>query len=51
VELTRDLFELGARQGHLVYRNRDGHRLRVPVDWSEAAVLRRLERDRPGGAR
>ncbi len=50
VELTRDLFELGARQGHLVYRDREGHRLRIPVDWSEPAVVRRLGRDRSAGA-
>ena len=34
VEITRELFLLGARQGYLLFRNREGARLRVPVDWS-----------------
>jgi DEAD/DEAH box helicase domain-containing protein len=46
VILTRDLFELGARQGYLVYQDRQGNRLRVPVEWSEPALRRRLGTDR-----
>jgi len=33
VEVTRRLFELGRRQGYILYRSRDGVALRVPVSW------------------
>jgi DEAD/DEAH box helicase domain-containing protein len=33
VEVTHRLYRLGGRQGYLLYRSRDGERLRVPVAW------------------
>ena len=33
VEITRRLWELGARQRYLLYRQRDGETLRLPVSW------------------
>ncbi len=42
VELTRDLFLYGQREGHLLYEHRDGPRLRVPVEWSWKSLRERL---------
>lgn len=33
VEVTRQLYEFGCRERHLVFRNREGRRLRLPVSW------------------
>lgn len=33
VELLRDLYLFGRREGHLFYRSREKRRLRFPVDW------------------
>ncbi len=33
VRITRDLYRYGRRHGHLLFRNRDGQVLRIPVDW------------------
>jgi DEAD/DEAH box helicase domain-containing protein len=33
VEILRDLYLFGRRMGYLVYRNRDGHQLKLQVDW------------------
>jgi len=33
VEVTRRLYDLGRHQGYLLYRHRDGERVRVPVGW------------------
>ncbi|MDX1389358.1 MAG: Zn-binding domain-containing protein, partial [Acidobacteriota bacterium] len=33
VEATHRLYDLGRRDGYLLYRNRDGERVRVPVRW------------------
>ncbi len=33
VELLRDLYLFGRRMGYVLYRDREGNRLRVPVDW------------------
>jgi len=33
VEVTRDLFSFGRRNGHVLYRDRDGRPIRLPVDW------------------
>jgi len=35
VLLTRRLFEYGSREGHLVYRHRQGIPVRLPVQWRE----------------
>ena len=33
VKLTRDLFRYGRKNGHLVFKNRAGKNVRIPVDW------------------
>ncbi|MDH3829679.1 MAG: DUF1998 domain-containing protein, partial [Desulfobacterales bacterium] len=33
VKLTRDLFRYGKKNGHLVFKNRAGKNVRIPVDW------------------
>jgi DEAD/DEAH box helicase domain-containing protein len=33
VEITRDLHRFGRTNGYVLYRDRDGHQLRLPVDW------------------
>ncbi len=33
VEILRDLYLFGRRMGHLVYRDRQGRRMQLPVDW------------------
>ena len=42
VELTRDLFLHGQKEGHLLYQHRSGQALRVPVDWSWRSLRERL---------
>ncbi len=44
VELLRDLFDFGQREGHVRFRTREGELVRLPVQW-DAATLR--ERMRP----
>ena len=34
VAVTRDLFEFGLRHGHLLFRNKAGKSVRLPVDWN-----------------
>jgi DEAD/DEAH box helicase domain-containing protein len=38
VRITRDLFLLGHRQGHLLFHNKSGRTVRVPVDWRHLAI-------------
>jgi DEAD/DEAH box helicase domain-containing protein len=33
VQITRDLFLAGKKQGYLLFRNKAGKRVRIPVDW------------------
>ncbi len=33
VEVTRDVYLFGLRNGYVLYRDRDGKQLRLPVDW------------------
>ncbi|MGD9412238.1 MAG: DEAD/DEAH box helicase [Desulfobacterales bacterium] len=33
VKLTRDLFLFGRKNGYLIFRNRNGKRVRIPVNW------------------
>ncbi len=33
VEVTRDVYLFGQRNGYVLYRDRDGKQLRLPVDW------------------
>ncbi|MCF8031645.1 MAG: DEAD/DEAH box helicase [Desulfarculaceae bacterium] len=42
VELTRDLFLFGQREGYLLYERKGGERLRIPVDWSWRAIRDKL---------
>jgi DEAD/DEAH box helicase domain-containing protein len=41
VALLRDLFERGRAQGHLLFRTRDGERVRIPTPWQLADLLER----------
>jgi DEAD/DEAH box helicase domain-containing protein len=34
VEVTFRLWDHGRRHGHLLFRDREGHRLRLPVNWA-----------------
>ncbi len=40
VAITRDLFLYGFKYGHLVYRNKAGSKVRIPVDWPERYLNR-----------
>jgi DEAD/DEAH box helicase domain-containing protein len=40
VTATRELFEFGRKNGHLVYRNRDGQAVRLPVAWNLEEIVR-----------
>ena len=33
VEVTRDVYVFGQRNGYVLYRDRDGRPLRLPVEW------------------
>ena len=39
VELVRDLFEHAIEHGHLLFRTRDGARVRIPTPWSIPELL------------
>jgi len=41
VALLRDLFDRALAQGHLVFRTRDGERVRIPTPWQLADLLER----------
>ncbi|RMF93451.1 MAG: DUF1998 domain-containing protein, partial [Nitrospinota bacterium] len=41
VEITRQLFYHGQQQGYLLYQNRQGERVRLPVDWRGEHLGRR----------
>ncbi len=43
VEITRDLFEFGCREGYLIYETKEGRRVRLPVDWNVEAILENLK--------
>jgi DEAD/DEAH box helicase domain-containing protein len=34
VKVTKELFEYGCKNGHLIYTHRSGEKVRLPVDWS-----------------
>jgi DEAD/DEAH box helicase domain-containing protein len=42
VELTRDLFLFGQEKGYLLYINKQGNKLRIPVDWSWESLKKRF---------
>ena len=33
VRVTRDIYRYGSRHGYLIFRNKSGHQVRVPVSW------------------
>jgi DEAD/DEAH box helicase domain-containing protein len=39
VIITKELFEFGLRQGHLLYRNRERQAVRLPVDWNLSEIV------------
>lgn len=43
VEITRELFEFGCREGYVLYETRDARRVRVPVEWEVERILRKLK--------
>ena len=46
VIITRDLFDYGLRNGHLIYRQKDGgHRLRLLVDWDIDKIIARAKKN------
>ena len=40
VAITRDLFDFGLNHGYLVYQTKDGHPVRLPVNWNLDNILR-----------
>jgi DEAD/DEAH box helicase domain-containing protein len=40
VVATRELFEFGRKNGHLVFRNREGQAVRLPVVWNLEEIVR-----------
>ncbi len=40
VEITRRLFEHGARERHVIFETREGHRVRLPVAWDVEEILK-----------
>jgi DEAD/DEAH box helicase domain-containing protein len=43
VEITRDLFCYGQREGHLLFERKEQGLLRLPVDWSWESLRRRFK--------
>ena len=46
VELVRDLLAFAARERHVIFQRKDGERVRLPVEWDDAAILARTARAR-----
>jgi DEAD/DEAH box helicase domain-containing protein len=46
VAITRQLFEFGLKNGHLIYQTRQGQAVRLPVDWRLDSILRQTGRKR-----
>ena len=43
VEITRDLFEYGLKNGHLIYRAKQAdQRVRLRVDWNLDSMLKKI---------
>jgi DEAD/DEAH box helicase domain-containing protein len=40
VEITRNLFQFGQANGYLLFQQKNGHVLRLPVDWDVAKLTR-----------
>jgi DEAD/DEAH box helicase domain-containing protein len=50
VEITKSLFEIGQKQGHLLFENKSGQMVRCPVDWSFEkikALLKKRGKEQP----
>ncbi|RLB75746.1 MAG: hypothetical protein DRH15_13585 [Deltaproteobacteria bacterium] len=44
VDITRELFEYGFKNGHLIYRQKtEDRRLRLPVDWKIEEIIQRAK--------
>ena len=43
----RDLVEFAAREGHVIFQRKTGERVKLPVDWSPAAILERCKPSKP----
>jgi DEAD/DEAH box helicase domain-containing protein len=43
VQLTRDLFRFGRKNGYLIFSNRDGRRVRIPVNWHTDNKNRKMQ--------
>ena len=44
VDITRELFEYGIKNGHLIYRQKtEDRRLRLPVDWKIEEIIQRAK--------
>jgi DEAD/DEAH box helicase domain-containing protein len=39
VAITRDLFLFGRNNGYVLFKDRTGHRLRIPVDWGKEFIV------------
>jgi DEAD/DEAH box helicase domain-containing protein len=39
VAITRDLFLFGRNNGYVLFKDRTGHRLRIPVDWGKELIV------------
>jgi DEAD/DEAH box helicase domain-containing protein len=55
VEILRELFDHAVREGHLIFRTRDGERVKLPARWSlaelvETAAARRTRAPERDGA-
>ncbi len=42
VVITKELFEFGLNQGHLLYQTREGPVVRLPVDWNLSTILQQV---------
>jgi DEAD/DEAH box helicase domain-containing protein len=51
VEILRDLFDHALREGHLLFRTRDGERVRLPAHWSVSELVETAAARGPAGER
>ena len=49
VAITRQLFEHGAREGHVLFETRDARQVRLPVRWELEEILENLRSHTDGG--
>jgi DEAD/DEAH box helicase domain-containing protein len=46
VAITKELFEYGLNRGYLLYRTKQGQAVRLPVDWSIAEIVNKINTGR-----